>query len=74
MESASGNTQTGYDMPNHSDIMKSASGNTQSEYDMPNHSDITDSAPEDTPNDADHDSIANIFALLDEYDKSKGIK
>ncbi len=46
----------------------------QTGYDMPNHSDITEPMPEDTPNDADHDSIANIFALLDEYDKSKGIK
>lgn len=46
----------------------------QTGYDMPNHSDIMEPMPEDTPNDADHDSIANIFALLDEYDKSKGIK
>lgn len=46
----------------------------QSGYDLPDHSDIMEPMPEDTPNDADHDSIANIFALLDEYDKSKGIK
>lgn len=74
MEPASGNTQTDYDMPNHSDITDSVSADIQSGYDIPNHSDITEPAPEDMPNDADHDSIANIFALLDEYDKSKGIK
>lgn len=69
-EPAPRDIQTNYNMPNHSDIMESASGNTQTDYDMPNHSDIM----EPMPNDADHDSIANIFTLLDEYDKSKGIK
>lgn len=66
--------QSGYDLPDHSDIIESVSGNTQTGYDLPDHSDIMEPMPEDTPNDADHDSIANIFALLDEYDKSKGIK
>ena len=73
-EPAPEDIQTGYDIPNHSDITDSVSADIQSGYDIPNHSDITEPVPEDMPNDADHDSIANIFALLDEYDKSKGIK